>query len=76
MSEFKFCQHCGEKIDKECVVCPKCGKQVADLKAEQPNIIINNSNTNTNVTITPNPIMQNLRLTINPICEKKFKVDK
>lgn len=50
VSEFKFCQHCGEKIDKECVVCPKCGKQVADLKTEQPNIIINNSNTNTNVT--------------------------
>lgn len=49
VSEFKFCQHCGEKIDKECVVCPKCGKQVAELKSEQPNIVINNSNTNTNV---------------------------
>lgn len=24
----KFCKHCGEKIDIDCVVCPKCGKQV------------------------------------------------
>ena len=22
----KFCQHCGEAIDKDCIVCPKCGK--------------------------------------------------
>lgn len=48
----KFCKHCGEKIDADCVVCPKCGKQVEELKttsAEQPNIVINNTNTNTNV---------------------------
>ena len=36
-------------IDNACVVCPKCGKQVAALKSEQPNIIINNSNENTNI---------------------------
>ena len=48
-AETKFCQHCGEKIDKDCVVCPKCGKQVSELKAEQPNIIINNSNNNSNI---------------------------
>lgn len=45
----KYCKHCGEVIDSECVVCPKCGKQVEKLAAEQPNIVINNSNTNTNV---------------------------
>lgn len=45
----KFCQHCGEQIDKDCVVCPKCGKQVSELKAEQPNIVINNTNDNTNI---------------------------
>lgn len=28
----KFCQHCGSRIDKECVVCPKCGKQVSILQ--------------------------------------------
>lgn len=45
--ETKFCQHCGESIDKECVVCPKCGKQVQEVK--NPNIVINNTNTNTNI---------------------------
>ena len=39
----KYCKHCGELIDKECVVCPKCGKQVEDLKYDDRNIIINNS---------------------------------
>ena len=42
----KFCKHCGEKIDADCVVCPKCGKQVEELKRNQP-IVINNTNTNT-----------------------------
>lgn len=48
----KFCKHCGEKIDVDCIICPKCGKQVEELKntsTEQPNIVINNANTNTNV---------------------------
>lgn len=48
----KFCQHCGQIIDDGCVVCPKCGKQVGQLKQEQPQIVINNSNTNTNVNRT------------------------
>ena len=44
MSDTKFCKHCGETIDVDCVVCPKCGKQVEQLSAgkESP-IIINNS---------------------------------
>lgn len=42
----KFCQHCGEIIDDDCVVCPKCGKQVDTLQS--PNIVINNSNQNMN----------------------------
>ena len=42
----KFCKHCGEKIDVDCVVCPRCGKQVEELKGNQP-IVINNTNTNT-----------------------------
>lgn len=45
----KFCQHCGSTIDMECVICPKCGKQVGQLKQEQPQIIVNNSNVNSNV---------------------------
>lgn len=44
-----FCKHCGEKIDQDCIICPKCGKQVAELKtASQPQINIVNTNTNTN----------------------------
>lgn len=44
----KFCKHCGEKIDLDCIICPKCGKQVEQLKQEQPNVVINNTNTNQN----------------------------
>lgn len=40
----KFCKHCGEPIDKDCVICPKCGKQVEELKKISENIIINNNN--------------------------------
>lgn len=40
----KYCKHCGELIDVECVICPKCGKQVEELKGNKDNpIIINNS---------------------------------
>ena len=46
----KYCQHCGSLIDKECVVCPVCGKQVSQLKQDMPQqIIIQNQNTNSNV---------------------------
>lgn len=39
----KYCKHCGEIIDKDCVICPKCGKQVEELKGNDNPIIINNS---------------------------------
>lgn len=39
----KYCKHCGELIDKDCIVCPKCGKQVESLQESEKNIIINNS---------------------------------
>ena len=45
----KYCKHCGEIIDKDCVICPKCGKQVEELNSAQPQVIVNNTNTNTNV---------------------------
>lgn len=48
-----FCRHCGSEIDADCVICPKCGKQVKDLKAEQPSIVINNSNQNQNINTMP-----------------------
>ena len=45
----KFCKWCGESIDIDCVVCPKCGKQVEELKQSNQPIVINNTNTNTSV---------------------------
>lgn len=30
----KYCKHCGELIDEDCVVCPKCGKQVEAFKSD------------------------------------------
>lgn len=50
MSDTKFCKHCGDIIDAECVVCPKCGKQVEQLEtgSTASNIVINNNNENTN----------------------------
>ena len=31
----KFCKFCGEKIDKDCVVCPKCGRQLELIKEDE-----------------------------------------
>ena len=45
----KFCKFCGEKIPEDAVMCVHCGKQVEQLKSEQPQVIINNSNNNTNI---------------------------
>ena len=47
----KFCQHCGEIVDAECIICPKCGKQIGQIKSEQPQVVINNSNNNTNANV-------------------------
>lgn len=43
----KYCKHCGELIDKDCIVCTKCGKQVEELRRNSENIVINNTNTAT-----------------------------
>ena len=43
--ETKYCKFCGQVIDADCVICPKCGKQVEEIKySRQDNIIINNNN--------------------------------
>lgn len=44
----KYCKYCGEKIPEDAVMCTYCGRQVEELKANNPNIVINNTNTNTN----------------------------
>lgn len=47
----KFCEFCGNKVAIDAVICPKCGKQLEELKTEEnksnPQVIINNTNTNT-----------------------------
>lgn len=55
--EEKFCKFCGGKIPMDAVLCSHCGRQVEELKtvkAEQPNVIINNSNMNSNVNTNNN----------------------
>jgi restriction system protein len=47
----KYCKHCGQLIDKECIICPKCGKQVEQMQHTQPNVVINNTNQNQNVNV-------------------------
>lgn len=54
----KFCMYCGDKIAFDAIICPKCGRQVAQLKIEQDNkkedmpVIINNNNNNNNIITT------------------------
>lgn len=40
-----YCKFCGENIDDDCIICSKCGKQVAEIKinSDPTPIIINNS---------------------------------
>lgn len=49
----KFCKWCGDTIDIDCVVCPKCGKQVEELKGPDRDIIINNTATASAVASNP-----------------------
>ena len=61
MEETKFCSHCGEKIAKEAVICPKCGCQVAATAQQAaPSIIINNANQNqVNAPVAPKGKVKN-----------------
>lgn len=54
----KFCKHCGAKIPVSAVICTNCGCQVEEIKhAEQPNIVINNSNVNSNTNTNTNAML-------------------
>ncbi len=49
-NETKFCEYCGNKIHIDAVMCPKCGRQLEELKTDNynsnPQIIINNNQVN------------------------------
>lgn len=42
-SNQKYCKYCGELIDLDCIICPKCGKQVEEIKVNSEKIIVNNN---------------------------------
>lgn len=47
-SENKYCEFCGNEVHIDAVMCPKCGRQLEELKNDKNNesskIVINNSN--------------------------------
>ena len=42
----KFCKFCGSLIHEESVVCPNCGRQVEELRREEPKVVYQQSNSN------------------------------
>ena len=48
MEDKKFCKFCGEKIDKESIVCPKCGRQLQNVKDKQENKTDNDKDNTSN----------------------------
>ena len=51
----KFCKHCGQPIPAAAVICTHCGCQVEEIRQpEQPNIVINNTNSNVNTNTNVN----------------------
>lgn len=52
--DLKFCKFCGEKITMDAVICVKCGRQVEELKAAnpQPHIVITNDNSSKNANLS------------------------
>ena len=46
-----YCKYCGEQIPDDSVICFKCGRQVAEIKAQQPQVVIHNNNVNTNTNV-------------------------
>lgn len=72
----KFCKFCGQKIAYDAVMCTHCGRQVEQLRSEQPNIVINNTNSNVNKTHIGGGKQKNkwisLLLCIFTLCGHKF----
>lgn len=49
MEDKKFCKFCGEQIDKDSIVCFKCGRQIQNVKNKKEN---KNNNNNSGVNAT------------------------
>lgn len=49
MKEYKFCKFCGEKINKDSVVCPKCGRQLEIIEKDENNNISNKTEDNNEI---------------------------
>lgn len=63
MTETKYCKYCGEIIHKDSIICPKCGRQVEELKAsssDQPVVINNSVSANAAASATANVISSNI----------------
>ena len=63
MQAQKFCKWCASGVAYDAVICPKCGRQIEELKQANPNmgmgygqpqVVINNNNNNNNM-VAPNP---------------------
>lgn len=63
-----YCAKCGKEIDDEAVVCPHCGVATANMQAQQPQVIVNNTNTNastnTNVNTGFGPALKSKTVTL------------
>ena len=54
MEETKFCKHCGEKIAADAVICPKCGRQVEEVKSRKTKSVVINNNNSASISSSPN----------------------
>lgn len=49
--EEMYCEQCGNKVYKDAVICPNCGKQLKELQTDKnsanPQVVINNNINNT-----------------------------
>lgn len=50
----KYCKYCASVIPEDAVICKNCGRQVEQLKSEQPQVVVNNTNNNTNTNVNRN----------------------
>lgn len=73
MVKKKFCQHCGEAIDNDCVVCPKCGKQVGSIGGDDKNIIINNNNNSSSSSSASAAASASASATVRPVVHGRPK---